>query len=808
MTAGLGMVDPLDALQAQVDARLQQFQAQPDMAAPPPAMPPATPPPAQAPPALPAAPPHPLDALESRVDQALLQQSNMLAATPRDQLAPPRTIATPGAPNAAADASNAAGSWLGGTWRAVRNAVTGEDRSEPGIGGLPSEVRGHMLPGQGMLGMRMTLAPTDQGKLDIFRQHYPDAPAREDQWGNVVVKLGDTEHYLNPPGFSTQGVDDAMTQGVLTQMVAGPLAKAGALFGFVPRVLGASAGGAVASLGQQQLAREAGSQQPVSGWEAAKNALGTGLGEAAAPAIGALARLIKPGRSVLDSAGGLTPEAAAILREAGHDPAQITPQMAQQFAKLAEEAANPQAAARKAAADTLPVPVRTTSGDLSQEPGQQMFERLTQKGMYGTAAGDVIRGVRSEQQDALRANIPAIQARISGGQPQVLEAGMGGAQAQEALVAQKAAAAAERKRLYAEAEASPAGVASYPARVGAFDVKNAVAAEHHLGDTLPRTTALLDDLERRAGTGRNSGVPMSELFQWRKQASMAARANAANEEGVALNKAVKAFDGWVDNAVTDGFLLGDQEALNKWRTAISFNKKEFAGKFQGNDLIQELTTPQYRSGQFTLKVAPEDAANQILGRAALGFGGKSNINRDVGRLFEVLGPTSAEANAIREEVFLRIAQAGEGAYQGSARDLSGVNMKKAWDNLNLRNPGLVRSLFDGDQRSLINQYVTVAADLTGNVKGGDQFSNTTVGLGNVVSNLAKTGFIGPRTVQTLMTMPLVRTGANAVQFGRAAGAAQGALAQRGVPPGLVGSFGGGAAGVLGDELTGQRNQRP
>ena len=74
-------------------------------------------------------------------------------------------------------------------------------------------------------------------------------------------------------------------------------------------------------------------------------------------------------------------------------------------------------AAVQAMADSLPVRVPLTSGQMSGEPGQQLEENLTLRGARGAPAQIIAKGFQQQQQSALRGNVDQIGANIGGGFP-------------------------------------------------------------------------------------------------------------------------------------------------------------------------------------------------------------------------------------------------------------------------------------------------------------------------------------------------------------------------------------------------------
>jgi hypothetical protein len=244
------------------------------------------------------------------------------------------------------------------------------------------------------------------------------------------------------------------------------------------------------------------------------------------------------------------------------------------------------------------------------------------------------------------------------------------------------------------------------------------------------------ELDRLHGTMLPSeapaGVDTSQLLAPDARGLFAARQRLTNLrisndpiEAGAAKKAVKALDDSIENAVTRDLFKGDKESVDLWKKAIG-ERREFGKLFEANDLVETLTSREFRSGSHTLKVDPNDASNQILGRSSLGFVGRQNLYRDIVRLREVLGANSAGWNAIRAEAFLRLAGSGEGGVEAGTQQFSGVKFQKAWASAKFKDPNLIETLFSPPERDTIDKFANVAAKVTNAVKGGDNSSNTAV----------------------------------------------------------------------------------
>jgi hypothetical protein len=573
------------------------------------------------------------------------------------------------------------------------------------------------LGGMGLYGRR------DKEKLDILATVSPEIAntAQMDKFGNTYVMVNGQPHYLNRPGLSRADVTEA-AGGALAAVPEALVASR-----FYPGLgLAKRAGlsGTVAGSGsimQDLAAQRFGSQQPVDVGAATSAAAAGALFETLTPGLQAIWRSVTR-RPEFYSGGKLTEAGKAVLVRAGVDPEQVTDDFARHFATMARDAANPEDAARLAGAKSLPVPVPKTKGDITGSPSQQMFESLAEKGAYGQMAENTMRNFRAGQQDAVRANVPAIQGRISGGAPQVLERGQAGAQAQTALTTMRGAEKAGVDAAYEAARKAPAGFSGPQAVQRLYNEIGQAAPVAERLSFSPKAQTLLSELQSIT-PDENASLPVRALFDWRRRVSSLANETTDATERAALDGMKRQFDASMEKLAASDLMQGDPAAIEAWKRAIGA-RSMFGQKWQADDIVERLTTEG---------VTPEAASNLIFNSKEAGF---INSPELVSAMRKLKGVLPAEQwNAIREEAFLRLAQQGEGAYSGSTRSFSGVNFKRAWDNFQMKNAPLVREFFGDEERKLISQFAKEAAEATGKVRGGDNYSNTTVALSNLVQRL-------------------------------------------------------------------------
>lgn len=366
------------------------------------------------------------------------------------------------------------------------------------------------------------------------------------------------------------------------------------------------------------------------------------------------------------------------------------------------------------AATGLPLPVPLSLGQITGAPAQQMAENAMLRGGSGDAAAGVMQAFKGEQQGALRGNVKAISDLMAGAEA---EAGQGGKLVSERLNTMRDAAKKEIDAAYDAARDRGEDAMLSTAK----DVREGMLEGLRKEYDLDRIKSVAKEVE---GFGEKGAPTVRELFEVRTRLSNLSQ-SGDSVEGGAARKAIRALDAYTDTALKDDLFVGDPEAIGAWREAIK-KRAAFGRLFEGDDLIDGLTERVQRGGGTTLKVDPEEATNYILNRSALGFVGKKDLGRDLKRLEKVLGPESEEWNALRAEVFMRVAKAGEGAPEGGVPQFSGQNFMKAWERVKRDDPQVVGVMFNPEERRLIDQLAQVAQKVTTPVKGGDNPSNSAI----------------------------------------------------------------------------------
>lgn len=633
---------------------------------------------------------------------------------------------------------------------------------------------------------------TQQAK-DILTNNIPGAKIEQDKYGTDVVNIPNQgKFYIDRPGLDWQDILHTAAQGV--SYLGGTMGAAAPFKSLVGRAIGAGVGAGATSAGLDVAAMGAGSEQGINLPRAGRTAAGGALFELGTPLMSSIVRkLFSTGRIPSVQVARQT------LQEAGLNPQELTDEAVNVFIKEARTAISPEAAGRFAEAQTLPVSVPLTRGQISGRASEQMFEDMAAKGAFGQGAETLMRGATERTEEALRANIPAIQQRLGGGV--VAERGQGAAMAQQALARQAEEAGKGVTQAYEAARGIQGQMPGEVATTMADDIGQSIAdfiphaptarrefqTLQKLTSKTPAASGLLDSAGNIIHAKKRAlDTSIKDLFDWRRKVSTLANNAKDRTEAAALKKMVTQFDDSMDDAIKNSLMSGDEEAAAAWNKAIALRRSKGA-KFESGDLISDLVETEYKGGGLRLKVAPEAASNYIFGASNTGFIGRPQLARELTRMKSILGPNSTEWNAIREEAFLRFAQQAEGGFQGAARTFSGAKLKKSIQDIQAKNPEVWRQLFNESERKLINQFANVAARATTPVKGGANFSNTAVGLSRIAQGLNNALFMGPKGKAIISRIfPNIYEG---LQLGPAAVSAAGGLARKQIPAGIMGGIG-------------------
>jgi hypothetical protein len=654
--------------------------------------------------------------------------------------------------------------------------------------------------------------PNEKARADIIRKVLPGARIDKDpNNGRLIVSYKGDVGYIDKPGVTMSGVMDSFAQ-VAKYLPAGKAASFGG--NLLSRMAIAGGGAALTSVGEDVAAIPQGSEQGVSVEKAAATGIASSLGQAAgelivAPAVqwlssrGARVWQAIRGQPGAVQNGTLTEVGRRLAQQAGLDPDQMTPDLAQQLesaARRATAAGLPDeqlgiATERQALSQRFRVPL--TRGELTDDYAQQSLEENLRKMDITTRAGEIMRTAERESSAALRgeggeSGFGLLRRQVGGQAPADV------AQSGQAVITSTQARGAAARNAYQGAYRTARDLgASLDARnyrqfLGqAEDVlKESVDYDPNL---YPQTSKMIENLRGRLvfmeETGREAPrkIPLAKLENLRKIINAQWKSADATDR-MGLDVLRNQFDEMVDGALESGRVTGDQAAVEAWRAG-----RQLFGRFQ------QLYGVDKQAGQ----------AEQFAGREVRNWLRSDNVTGEevirkavqnralTQRILQINGEESPAHQALKQgalEYVFRPALKGEGI---SPRLI--VSSHERW----FRGAGReqMEAIFSPADRQAIDEFVRLARAKI--PQGGvENFSNS----GNVLVKgaqqlLNRLGFIGAATgnVETAAALSAANMITRGVRGGQAASAIQG-LAPR---PTALGAAAG--AGGVTDEYAGKED---
>jgi len=577
-----------------------------------------------------------------------------------------------------------------------------------------------------LVGTTLDPARLERGIVEIM----PNAQTSRDTFGNVLVSVPVKDPQGKLLGFSTfypnpRGLDMPTALQLSGAVAAAPLIETGLGAIGVPTTLGMKSTAIAATEAATAEGLSAmSSGDPMAGRPVAEGAIfGSafyGLGQIFKGIGGKLGSLFEtaPAR-VIDRNAKLTPEAVSYLRSVGIDPEQVQVNVFEDIAKRIREGAVPEEALAKMQAQGLPVRVDLTSGQITGDMEQQLFEDLAQKGVYGEKAKDIIRAQFDAQDAAVRENIDEIQRIIAGGGP-VVGRTEGGAAVQAALVNARAAAKENADQMYQQARSAGAAYAD-PAQAATFGAEIIAGLKTNFNPrSAPTTYGILGDLDEIF----QNGGSLDDIQAVRSQ--LTSQAANLGSEGAAARQAVEQLDQKLFDMAEHNLFYGNNEAVGLWSSAIK-NYRGFKNLWDSQGgILNSLTKEGMIDGSKTLIVAPQAAAKAILGSTFSGLIGKPEAIRTLTTLKNTL--PAAEWDLLRQEAFMMIS---DGIVSNATGRVANT-FSREWADAQRRNPELVRTLFTGEERKVMNSLASTTARMMRTEKNR---SNSGAVVGSMLGSL-------------------------------------------------------------------------
>ena len=588
-----------------------------------------------------------------------------------------------------------------------------------------------LSPGRSAAMLGLITSSLDDARIEAgIKNIVPDAQVMPDKFGNIIASIPVKDangkllryetFYPNPRGPDVPTLTQAA--GVVA---AAPLIEAGlGMVGLpITGLIGSGlVGGTEAAISEGVSSATAGQDFDISqpiygmGFGSLFNVSGkilTGIGGFI------LDKFRKAPLTVIDRNGMLQPAAIRYLKAQGIDPDTIQASIFDDLKELLESGVSTEEAVKKATAGGLPVPVPLTSGQITGNAGQQLFEDMAAKGVYGEDAARIINDSFTAQQEAVKANIPAVQ-KIIGGTAGTTARTEGGQRVQAALAKAREAAKNRADALYTEARTAGAAYLD-PAVASTFgdELVNTIRQNYH-PDSIPITQKLIAELDDAFKTG----VSIEDVQVLRTKLSNVA--NNPGSDASAAGRVVKILDQKLEDMADTNLLYGDTATVGRWVKALQFYKG-FKYTLNSDGILNKLTKEATIDGVRSFVVAPEAAAKTILGAS---FSGLINTPSTI-RVLQTLKKQlpGVEWDMLREEAFMLISDGIVSASTGKTAN----TFSKEWFDATRKNPQVLSVLFSPEERKLMSALAATTSQITRTAKNT---SNSAAAAGSILGKLA------------------------------------------------------------------------
>lgn len=581
--------------------------------------------------------------------------------------------------------------------------------------------------------MTMVSSTLDPARLEAgIKNLDPNAMTMRDQFGNVIASIpvrergvlkGYKTFYPNPRGL------DIPTATQLSGAVAlAPLVESGIAGVGIPTQLGMRSGatalteaavGEVASAASAETPLEPGVIIEGGAWGSGMYALGKVVGFIA-DKVGAVPSWFRNPSRVFDRNATLNPQAVRYLKSVGIDPDQVQASVYADLERMIKGGAVPEAALAKMQAQGLPVPVPLTTGQISGDMEQQLFEDLAAKGVYGDQAKNIVSGAYAAQEAAVKENISEIQRIIAGGGPTVART-EGGAAAQAALVSARRAARQRADDLYTQArQAGAAYLDPTVATTYGTEIVDTLAKDYN-PLAVPITTSIVGKIDEAF----RNGASLSDIQVYRTQLANQGR-NGVGSDASAAAAAVQQLDDKLFQMAENNLLYGNNDAVGLWANAIK-NYRQYKNRWDSQGgILNRLTKEGVIDGSRVLTVAPEAAARTILTGSFSGLINKPEAVRMLTTLKNQL--PAAEWDMLRQDAFMLIADGITSAATGRTAN----TFSKEWFDANRKNPQVLRTLFSPEEMRIMNSLAQTTGQITRTARNT---SNSAAAAGSLLGRL-------------------------------------------------------------------------
>jgi len=606
--------------------------------------------------------------------------------------------------------------WVGGVDKDPSIPVYGEGIGVEELGAGPSFMdKGNRLH-------TAIVSSFDDNRLRAsISQVEPDAKFQLDKFGNLVAGMPIRDEYgeitsykkfyPNPKGLDAPTIGQIATGAVLSM----PTTKATAALGLPTAGYKGAAVTGMAEAGLLEGISSQAADQPFNLSEIPSGAIGGILGKGVFDVASVVKRLAPEFIKNPQLFNSRREEINRAVIDMGLNPEEIMAGLRADVEEMVRQGLDPLESVRTATARSLPHPVSLTSGQVTGVKSQQLFEDQAAGGSYGQTAESKMRAKLESQQTDVGENIPAIQAIMAGTEPPI-DRGLGAQSAQQSLSQQRDVAEQGYKEAYQSAEAATAF--TDPANANEFNqVLSDSLKDYRAGvGGAPATFSLLDETMNQL----SDGASVQSLFDLRK--AIVKQQMAGGVEAGAAGALKRGLDDVLVAQMERNLLYGNPASVAKGLDAIS-KFKDFKNVWDNQGILKTLTEQTTRDGNIVLKVAPEDAANAILGKGIAQSTSKTNLFRDLVTLKKLL--PEAEWNKIRQEAFIKLADTMQTS--GKVGKEASLKFNKSWRNLKDQNNTLVKLLFTKEEMGLIDNLAGTSALIAGSAKNTSNSATAAMG---------------------------------------------------------------------------------
>ena len=336
--------------------------------------------------------------------------------------------------------------------------------------------------------------------------------------------------------------------------------------------------------------------------------------------------------------GQITEEGARQLKALGLDPARVSDQLASAFAKGADEATAP-----RAAANSFGIPL--TKGQATGDVPQIASEEAARAGARGQGAYDVMTGFDKRQGAALGNARDSVVPNPSGvNAVDAAEMAIPGIKDAATLAKMQA------KQAYDVFEANGGGIRGDAVKTLARNVVQRLKGEAlDIDPSLTNASQAMTRMQKMLEGADRGAVPFSVIERTRQMLRRAHTAayngsNGADQEATRL--ILSAYDDWMEDAVDYALQEGAEQSIAQIRQARTLwadYLKTFTGKKGADNYIRKIVEDE---------ATPDQVAGWLFGASKnIGGGQSAQLAK---RMRDVLGADSQEFTALKKAAWDRL----------------------------------------------------------------------------------------------------------------------------------------------------------